>query len=154
MLYCVPPTPALAHWAAPAHLPPSRLPPCSRDGSIYHICNPSFPKFDFWGQLAQRHGCWLLVRTWTNSVDDDPFLRSHGVVVVRRLVLPDGSYSEPKGDHAKLAVSHDENAGLVVVGDLNHTKPQKKRGGGGVVIRDLNLWRALRHGLDWQPDDA
>lgn len=136
------------HAQSPFSRPPTR--PCSPD--IYHICTPSLPKFDFWGQLARRHRCTLLVRSWTKSVDKDPFLRSEGVVPVRRLGLPDGSDSDTTRDHSKLAVSHEQSAGIVVVGDLNHTKPQKKCGGGGVVIRDPHLWHALRNGLTWQFD--
>ena len=120
---------------------------------MYHICNPSLPELDFWGELALRHRCTLLVRTWTRSLDLDPYLDSAGVVAVLQLGLPNQKWCDAgQRDHAKLAVSHEESAGLVVVGDLNHTEPQMKRGGGGVVLRDPRLWRALRDGLGWQPE--
>lgn len=57
-------------------------------------------------------------------------------------VKPAISYNDEQ-DHSKWAVSVDKENPWIYVGDINAMLTQFHRGGGGVVIKDLNLWRAM-----------
>eukprot|EP00731_Ephydatia_muelleri_P009051 Em0004g1389a len=46
-------------------------------------------------------------------------------------------------DHSKWAISLDKKKPWTYIGDINATSSQFHRGGGGVVIKDLNLWKAM-----------
>ena len=46
-------------------------------------------------------------------------------------------------DHSKWAVSLDKKNPCTYIGDINAMSSQFHRGGGGVVIKDLNLWKAM-----------
>ncbi|KAI3431407.1 hypothetical protein D9Q98_004460 [Chlorella vulgaris] len=99
--------------------------------------------FDFYEDgLAVRspfEGFWH-VQSWLNG-DVHPFGHTEHCDNVLQILLPDGAPYETTKDHAKWGV-HAERP-LVVMGDLNRTQTQARRGGGGLVIRHEGLWRAL-----------
>ena len=57
-------------------------------------------------------------------------------------VKPAISYSDEQ-DHSKWAVSLDKKNPLTYIGDINAMLTQFHRGGGGLVIKDSNLWKAM-----------
>jgi deoxyribonuclease-2 len=52
-------------------------------------------------------------------------------------------YNETQ-DHSKYAFSINSSNPWVYIGDLNHTRSQSHRGGGGVLINNINIWKAFR----------
>lgn len=68
------------------------------------------------------------------------------VMNITQLTVP-GRRADGKPDyslgseHAKMAVCKEQH--LVMVGDCNNTIPQRKRGGGGIVLHDKRLHQMI-----------
>jgi deoxyribonuclease-2 len=46
-------------------------------------------------------------------------------------------------DHSKYAISMNKNNPWVHIGDINRMESQYRRGGGGIIIKDKNLWNCF-----------
>lgn len=100
--------------------------------------------------LAITHpftGTWR-VQTWLNGkADVDTFGSTDNVDNVLQIRLPDSVLPHrTTKDHGKWGVHRDRP--LVVIGDLNRTSDQTKRGGGGIVIQDARLWDSFGRMVD------
>lgn len=46
-------------------------------------------------------------------------------------------------DHSKYAISMNKNNPWILIGDINRMESQYRRGGGGIMIKDKNLWNCF-----------
>lgn len=103
---------------------------------------------DFWidlvGPLLRSD---MLVESWVRGAMPPDRARRERIEDVfeldfANLGLHNVRFRETK-DHAKWAVSIDQERNVVCVGDLNRMKSQEKRGGGTVAFQDPTLWKNL-----------
>ncbi|EFN56602.1 hypothetical protein CHLNCDRAFT_144354 [Chlorella variabilis] len=94
---------------------------------------------DYYKSLAGHYGgCWL--------EENRRCVSTSTVMNITQLTVP-GRRADGKPDyslgseHAKMAVCKEQH--LVMVGDCNNTIPQRKRGGGGIVLHDKRLHQMI-----------
>jgi len=110
---------------------------------IIHIAKPPSLHLDIYEDyLVHEFGGPCLVESWMRGQSmDETDMVTH---VKEMNGFSNLIYTETH-DHSKIAVSTNAQHPWVYIGDLNRMHSQKTRGGGGVVIRDLNLWLAYRN---------
>ena len=109
---------------------------------VYHVA-----KHSTWGKDIFQDGIVPLfggskctTETWSRP--SQPPTRDVSRVAMVSWAKPAIRYTEEQ-DHSKWAVSLDKTDPWVYIGDINAMLSQFHRGGGGVVIKDLDLWKAM-----------
>jgi hypothetical protein len=115
---------------------------------VLHIAKPAPPRLDLYlDVLAPRYGQGrpIAVESWRDApaaAEEEAAAASAALRLVLRVRWPDAcggrSYREGQ-DHSKWCVG----PGWVVVADLNRARSQRARGGGGVMLQDARLARAM-----------
>ena len=114
--------------------------------SIVHVSKSSMWKKDLYEDfMCEYIKAPVLCQTWAK-----PASVSTGNVKNVKTIKRISSDSErdertyqTTQDHSKYAVSMDGNCPWVLFGDINHMDSQRNRGGGGLLIRDYGLWKAV-----------
>lgn len=81
----------------------------------------------------------VLCSTWVKP----PSPSTDVVKNVRTIKWSTGEEYQTSQDHSKYAVSMNAEHPWVLIGDINHMISQTKRGGGGMMVRDVKLWQAV-----------
>ncbi len=104
---------------------------------VWHIAKTHKWGLDiFEDYCATTLGGGVAVETWMRPALPD----ENSVSNVRRVRWPDGTTYDDDNDHSKWAISKTSEKPWVYVGDVNHQKSQAHRGGGGMIIIDVQLW--------------
>lgn len=108
--------------------------------NIFHLSKSSHWKKELYNDyLVERMGGKILAQTWMK-----PGLPStKGVKNIKMLQLGDQEEYKTTQDHSKFCISMDARHPWVFIGDINRMESQTRRGGGGILIEDKNMWRAL-----------
>ncbi|EFN55431.1 hypothetical protein CHLNCDRAFT_52221 [Chlorella variabilis] len=132
--------------------------PVELSAGIWHLAKANEPEASFYEELAMHDlfkGVWnvrthLKKKTVCSStfcmqdiIPSDGRVNNISAVGVEE----DGDvypWTLQGSEHAKMAVCIDRSDKLVMVGDLNNTLTQKKRGGGGIVLRQPRLNKMLQ----------
>ena len=62
---------------------------------------------------------------------------------MKNIQWPDGIEYSMSNDHSKYAVSMDSEHPWVFIGDINRMESQYRRGGGGILIKNIELWKRM-----------
>lgn len=108
-----------------------------------------FSKHEKWGKdlfehLSTELDITMLCETWCKP----PSPSTNRVKNVRTVRWSDDLSYLSTGDHSKYAVSMNEDKPYVFIGDINHMESQTRRGGGGIIIKNKDLWRAFHSILE------
>ena len=110
--------------------------------TITHIAKSPHYEIDIYSNylVNENNDPWY-IETWMrgHKIDDDyEIIAHHKIKDISELKFEDINYNE-KQDHSKWATTQN----MYWVGDLNRMKSQYKRGGGGFIIKDVNISNSL-----------
>lgn len=110
------------------------------DSTLWHVAkNRTWSKDIFDDALAPLFGGDIFAETWMRPTTAD----TKHVDNIDEIRWFDGTKYKESQDHSKYAFSINETNPFVYIGDLNHLHSQANRGGGGIIIKDLVLWKAF-----------
>jgi deoxyribonuclease-2 len=103
-----------------------------------------FSKHEKWGKdlfeyLSTEFDMTILCETWCKPASPS----TNRVKNVRTVKWSEQLSYSSTNDHSKYAVSMNEDKPYVFIGDINHMDSQVRRGGGGVLIKNKDLWKAF-----------
>jgi deoxyribonuclease-2 len=116
---------------------------CELTQTVTHVAKPPLLHLDIYEDyLVHEFDGPCLVESWMRGQSMD---ETNMVTHVKEMNGFSNIIYTETHDHSKIAVSTNVEHPWVYIGDLNRMHSQKTRGGGGIVIRDLNLWLAYRN---------
>ena len=120
-----------------SHFSPIEIKKMKISSRIYHYSKTSYHIIDIYGDyLCTIDKSKWYVETWRRGSPIDKI--TPNLHDIQKLSWNEIKYKESQ-DHSKWAVSKK----YVWIGDLNRMESQKKRGGGGLLIRDSNMVKAF-----------
>lgn len=106
-------------------------------------------KHEKWGKdlfehLSTELDITVLCETWCKPASPS----TNRVKNVRTVKWNEKLSYSTTNDHSKYAVSMNEDKPYVFIGDINHMDSQLRRGGGAVIIKNKELWKAFHSILE------
>jgi len=110
------------------------------DDNIYHVAKNSKWNKDLYNDFLTHYiNSKILCESWMK-----PGLNStENAKNIKTLKWDDNFYYKTTQDHSKYAVTMDIKKPWIFIGDINRMESQYRRGGGGLIIKDKNLWKAF-----------
>ena len=97
---------------------------------IMHLSKPSNIHIDIYQYLQEKYGGNLELHTWIRGHQEDIHEHIHDNINTH--------------DHSKICIS---DKGWIFIGDLNHMKSQRHRGGGGVIINSSSAVNFIKNNI-------
>ena len=118
----------------------NKLDICEISQNIYHIAkSKEWYKDLFDDELSDLFGGNIAAETWMRPVNKD----TQYVNNIEEIKWPNGIIYSESQDHSKYCFSLNKDKPWVFIGDINHQASQSKRGGGGIMIKNITLWNAF-----------
>jgi deoxyribonuclease-2 len=110
------------------------------DDNIFHISKSSKWNKDLYDDYIRIFiNSKILCQTWMKpGLDSTEHTKN-----IRNIKWDDNIHYITSQDHSKYAISMDKNKPWIFIGDINRMESQYRRGGGGLLIKDKNLWTAF-----------
>jgi deoxyribonuclease-2 len=106
---------------------------------IVHVSKSSRWKKDLYEDFMTGYiNSSVMCQTWAKPAASS----TSSVKNVKTIQWKDETYQTTQ-DHSKYAISMSKHKPWVFFGDINHMDSQRNRGGGGLLICDLSLWKAM-----------
>jgi hypothetical protein len=110
---------------------------CQLAENIWHIAKNCTWKKDIYDDyLVSLFGTNILSESWLRPYEPG----SNRVKNADIIIWPDGTTYHETHDHSKYAISTNHQHPWIYIGDLNHMESQTKRGGGGIIMNDIEVW--------------
>jgi deoxyribonuclease-2 len=110
------------------------------DENIFHISKSSKWNKDLYNIFVQEFmNSKILCQSWMKPGLDS----TENTKNIRNIKWDDNISYITSQDHSKYAISMDKNKPWVFIGDINRMESQYRRGGGGILIKDNNLWNCF-----------
>jgi deoxyribonuclease-2 len=111
------------------------------NNNIFHIAkNKEWNKDIYNDYLVEELKTNCYCETWIRG---ECIKSTENVINIKQIKWNDNIIYCSTHDHSKYAISFECENPWVYIGDINHMTSQSKRGGGGIIIHDKNLWQAF-----------
>jgi deoxyribonuclease-2 len=110
------------------------------DTNIVHISKHTEWYHDLYDNFIRNFmDSKILCQTWAKPpIESSEFTKN-----IKTMKWNDKISYNTNQDHSKYAISMDSNKPWVFVGDINRMESQYKRGGGGILIKNKDLWNCF-----------
>jgi hypothetical protein len=108
--------------------------------NIWHIAKSKELNSDIYQDaLTKIFNGDIFSETWMRPKRED----TENVDNIEIIKWYDGTFYSDSQDHSKYAFSKNPQSPFVFIGDMNNMFSQRKRGGGGIIIKDYRLWNSF-----------
>ena len=116
---------------------------CEINKNIFHVSKSSHNHIDIYKYITKEFGDTCNVETWIRGKH---YEKTDDIIDLIEINKKDLIYHYTEThDHSKIALSTNSNNPWIFIGDLNRMTSQLIRGGGGIIVKDKELWNNLHN---------